>query len=111
MIHIIQVHVIFKLPAHLSHYPHPLAYVRWFTSLRHHNPISGQFIITHSTCNHWRKVSVISIDCFVCPCHLQAQCGRNINSEWSSDNALEMANTFHVNLYINLDTFVVLSDY
>ncbi|KIM66628.1 hypothetical protein SCLCIDRAFT_64837, partial [Scleroderma citrinum Foug A] len=30
---ITQVHVIFKLPGHLSLYPHPPAYVKWFTSL------------------------------------------------------------------------------
>ncbi|KIM52400.1 hypothetical protein SCLCIDRAFT_61919, partial [Scleroderma citrinum Foug A] len=45
---IAQVRVIFKLPDHLGHYPHPLAYMEWFTSLRHRDPISGQFIVSHS---------------------------------------------------------------
>ena len=49
-IHIMQVRAIFKLPDHLGHYPHPLAYVEWFTSLRRCEPISGQFLVTRSTC-------------------------------------------------------------
>ncbi|KIM58472.1 hypothetical protein SCLCIDRAFT_128060, partial [Scleroderma citrinum Foug A] len=106
---IAQVHVIFKLPDHLGHYLHPLAYVEWFTSLCRHDPISGQFIVSHSTWNHQRNVSVISADRFVCPCHLQAQCGRNISSDWTANNALETASAFHVNSYIDLDTFVALS--
>jgi len=107
---IVRVHVIFKLPDHLSLYPHPLAYVEWFTSLRCHDPISGQYIVTHSTRNHRRNVLVISADRFARTCHLQAQCGRYISSDWSSGNVLDMVNTFHVNLYINLDTFVALTN-
>jgi len=109
-IHIAQVHVIFKLPGHLGHYPNPLAYVKWFTVLHQHEPISGQFLVTRSTCNHRCNVSVISIDRFVRPCHLQGQCGKHISSDWLSDNVLEMASAFHVNSYIDLDTFVALCD-
>ncbi|KIM66670.1 hypothetical protein SCLCIDRAFT_1149740 [Scleroderma citrinum Foug A] len=106
---ITQVHIIFKLPNHLGHYLHPLAYVEWFTSLRHRDPISGQFIVSRSTRNHQRNVSVISADRFTCPFHLQAQCGRNISSDWTTNNVLETASAFHVNSYIDLDTFVALS--
>jgi len=109
-IHITQVHVIFKLPEHLGLYPHPLAYVEWFTSPRCCNPLSGQFIVTRLTHNHWRNVSVISADRFAHPCHLQAQCRRNISLDWTSGNVLEMATMFHVNSYIDLDTFVALTD-
>jgi len=109
-IHIVRVRVIFKLPDHLGLYPHPLAYVEWFTSLRRRNPISGQYIVTRSTRNHRRNVSVISADRFARACHLQAQCGRYISSDWSSGNVLDMANTFHVNSYIDLDTFVALTN-
>ena len=110
VIRIAQVCVIFKLPEHLRLYPHLLAYIEWFTLLRHRNPISGQFIITHLMCNHRRNVSVISADRFALPCHLQTQCGRKISSDWMSDNVLEMASAFHVNSYIDLDTFVALAD-
>ncbi|KIM67386.1 hypothetical protein SCLCIDRAFT_108460, partial [Scleroderma citrinum Foug A] len=90
--------------------PHPLAYVEWFTLLCCHNPISGQFVITCSTRNHRPNVLVISIDCFVCPFHLQGQCSKHISSDWLSDNVLEMVSTFYVNSYINLDKFVALTD-
>ena len=107
---IAQVRAIFKLPDHLGHYPHPLAYVEWFTSLHRHEPISGQFLVTCSTRNHQCNVSVISINCFARPCHLQAQCGKHISLDWSSNNILETASAFHVNSYIDLDTFVALCD-
>jgi len=82
-VQITQVRVIFKLPDHLGLYPHPLAYVEWFTSLHCRDPISGQFIVT---CSMQRNVVVISVDRFARPCHLQAQCGRSISSDWSSEN-------------------------
>ena len=109
-IRIAQVCVIFKLPGYLSFYPHPLAYVEWFTSLCRCDLISHQFIVTHLACNHQCNALVISIDCFTCTCHLQAQCGRNISSDWASHNVLEVASAFHVNLYIDLDTFMALTD-
>jgi len=61
-VRIAQVRVIFKLPKHVGLYPHPLAYVEWFTSLRRRDPVSGQFVVTRSTRNHQRNVSVISAD-------------------------------------------------
>jgi len=109
-VRITQVHVIFKLPKHVGLYPHPLAYVKWFTSLRRRDPVSGQFVVTRSTRNHQRNVLVISADRFAHPCHLQAQCGRNNSLDWTSDNVLEIASAFHVNSYIDLDTFVALAD-
>jgi len=107
---IAQVCIIFKLPEHIGHFPHPLAYVEWFTSLHCRDPVSGQFVVTRSMHNHQCNVLVISADCFTHPCHLQAQCGRKITLDWTSDNVLEMASAFHVNSYISLDTFVALSD-
>ena len=59
--------------------------------------------------NHQQNVLVISIDHFACPCHLQGQCSKHISSDWSSDNVLETASAFHINSYIDLDTFVALS--
>lgn len=110
VVRIVQVCIIFKLPEHLGLYPHPLVYVEWFTSLCHRDPVSGQFIVTCSTRNHQCNVSVISAHRFTHPCHLQAQCGRNISVDWTSDNVLEMASSFHVNSCIDLDTFFALTD-
>ena len=107
-IRITQVHVIFKLPEHLGLYPHPLAYVEWFTSPHRRDLISHQFTVTCSTHNHRRNVAVISVDRFMHPCHLQGQCGKNVCLDWSLDNVLEMASAFYVNSYIDLDTFIAL---
>ncbi|KIM65438.1 hypothetical protein SCLCIDRAFT_22635 [Scleroderma citrinum Foug A] len=110
VIHVTQVCVIFKLPVHLGLYLHPLVYIEWFTLLRCCDPISGHFIVSRSTRNHRRNASVISVDQIACPCHLQAQCGRKISSDWLANNVLEMASTFLINSYIDLDTFVALHD-
>ena len=105
-----QVRVIFKLLVHLSLYLHPLVYIKWFTLLHHRDPMSGHFIVSHSMHNHWRNALVISVDQIACPYHLQAQCGRKISSDWSANNVLEMASTFLINSYIDLDMFVALCD-
>ncbi|KIM66100.1 hypothetical protein SCLCIDRAFT_111638, partial [Scleroderma citrinum Foug A] len=82
----------------------------WFTLLCRRDPISGHFIVSRLTRNHRRNASVISVDQIARPCHLQAQCGRKISSDWSANNVLEMASTFLINSYIDLDTFVALRD-
>ncbi|KIK12222.1 hypothetical protein PISMIDRAFT_70931, partial [Pisolithus microcarpus 441] len=48
-----QVRVVFKLPEVFGTFPHPLAYVEWFTTLQRRDPVSGLFIVTRSTRN-WR---------------------------------------------------------
>ncbi|KAI6023694.1 hypothetical protein PISMIDRAFT_54417, partial [Pisolithus microcarpus 441] len=48
-VQVAQVQLIFDLPDHLRSYPHPLAYVKWFTALQQHDPVSGLYIITCST--------------------------------------------------------------
>ncbi|KAI6096530.1 hypothetical protein EDD16DRAFT_1773567 [Pisolithus croceorrhizus] len=98
-VQIAQVWVIFNIPHHLGSYPHPLAYVKWFTALQQHNPVSGLFIITHSTQNCCHNVSIISVDC---------TCRREISSKWTADSVIEKATSFYVNSYIDLDMFLSL---
>ncbi|KIK14334.1 hypothetical protein PISMIDRAFT_117262, partial [Pisolithus microcarpus 441] len=102
---IAQVRVVFNLPHHLGSYPHPLAYVEWFTALQRRDPVSGLYIITRSTRNRSRNVSVISVDCIIRPCHLQARCRREISKDWTADSVIEKAASFYVNSYIDLDMF------
>ncbi|KAI6018888.1 hypothetical protein BKA83DRAFT_4057459, partial [Pisolithus microcarpus] len=103
-----QVRVIFKLPEHLGTSPHPLAYVEWFTTLQRRDPVSGLYIVTRSTRNRRRNATIISIDRIVRACHLQAWCGREISKDWSAASVLEKATSFHLNSYIDLDTFLAL---
>ncbi|KAI6011028.1 hypothetical protein BKA83DRAFT_4467357 [Pisolithus microcarpus] len=103
-----QVRIVFKLPEVFGTFPHPLAYVEWFTTLQRRDPVSGLFIVTRSTRNHRRNASIISIDRIDRACHLQGRCGREISKEWSADSVLENAASFFVNSYIDLDTFLSL---
>ncbi|KAI6010391.1 hypothetical protein BKA83DRAFT_4068620 [Pisolithus microcarpus] len=107
VVRIAQVRVIFKLPDHLGTHPHPLAYVEWFTALHRRDPVTGLYVVTHSTRNRRPNVSVVSIDRFVRACHLQASGGSSM--DWTSDNVLEKASSFQVNSYIDLDTFFALA--
>ncbi|KIN96960.1 hypothetical protein M404DRAFT_161760, partial [Pisolithus tinctorius Marx 270] len=107
-VQVAQVRVIFKLPDYFGNYLHPLIYVEWFTALHHHDPASGLYIVTRSTRHHHPNVAIISADRIVHVCHLQAQCMKEINADWSVDNVLDRAATFYVNSYIDLDMFVAL---
>ncbi|KAI5999520.1 Zn-finger domain-containing protein [Pisolithus albus] len=108
-IRVAQVRVIFNLPDHLGSYPHPLAYMEWFTALLRHDPVTGLYVVSRSTRNRRPNVSVVGVDRFIRACHLQAICGRQVSTEWTSDDVLEKASSFHVNSYIDLDTFSALA--
>ena len=108
-LHVAQVRLIFNLPPQFRSFPHPLAYIEWFTLLGTSDPATGLYSITHSTCQGQRNAEVVSVDRIVRGCHLMARCGQNINSSWTTDNILEQ-NSVHylVNPYINVDTFTLL---
>ncbi|KAI6027893.1 hypothetical protein BKA83DRAFT_4049135, partial [Pisolithus microcarpus] len=101
-----RIRVIFKLPNHLGNHLHPLVYMEWFTALHHKDQVSGLYIVSRSTCHHRPNVSIISADCIVHLCHLQARCGKQISGDWSSDSVLDMASHFYINSYIDLDMFI-----
>ncbi|KAI6010448.1 hypothetical protein EDC04DRAFT_2580938, partial [Pisolithus marmoratus] len=84
----------------------PLTYVEWFTTLHCCDPVTGLYMVSCSTQNHHPNMLVISVDHFICACHLQGSCGNSI--DWTSNNVLEKAPSFHVNLYIDLHTFFAL---
>ncbi|KAJ7186196.1 hypothetical protein C8R46DRAFT_983014 [Mycena filopes] len=100
-----QIRVIFKLPPQFGTYPHPLAYVEWFTPLNHPDPTSGMFTTHRSTRNFTRNSAVISVEHIVRSCHLMGKCGMKIDPTWTSSNVLEKAPVFYVNPYVLVDTF------
>jgi len=102
-----QIRVIFKLPPQFGKYPHPLAYVEWFTPLRTKDPVTGMYLINRSTRSGRRNAEIVSATRIVRACHLIAKCGRQINHTWTTDNILEEATTFWVNRYIHVDTFTL----
>ncbi|KAJ7737951.1 Zn-finger domain-containing protein [Mycena metata] len=100
-----QIRVLFKLPPQFGIYPHPLAYIEWFTPLNHPDPISGMYTTRRSTRNHSRNSAVISVEHIVRSCHLMGKSGRTIDATWTSSNILDKASTFYLNPYILVDTF------
>ena len=100
--------VIFRLPVQFTPYPHPLAYVEWFTPLGHPDPLTGMHIISRSTRFHRRSVGIISVDRLVRSCHLVGKCGLKINNDWTTDNVLDLTTHLYVNPYIHVDSFTAL---
>jgi hypothetical protein len=100
-----RIRVIFTLPVQFTSYPHPLAYVEWFTPLGHPDNLTGMHIITRSTKLHRRNVAIISVERIVRSCHLVGKCGLHINNDWTTDNVLDLASHFYVNPYIHVDSF------
>ncbi|KAJ7775451.1 Zn-finger domain-containing protein [Mycena metata] len=100
-----QIRLIFKLPPQFGNYPHPLAYIEWFTPLHQPDPISGMFTTHRSTRNHRRNAAVVSVEQIARGCHLMGKCTAKIDPTWTSFNVLEKAPMFYINPYILVDTF------
>ncbi|KAJ7666569.1 hypothetical protein DFH06DRAFT_984376 [Mycena polygramma] len=100
-----QIRLIFALPPQFGTYPHPLAYIEWFTPLNRPDPTSGMFTTHRSTRALRRNAAVISVEHIVRSCHLMGKCGATIDPKWTSSNVLEEASMFYVNPYIFVDTF------
>ena len=85
-----QVRLLFNLPPQFGPFPHPLAYIEWFTKIGSPDPNTGLCSVTRSTRQGKRNAEVVS-------------------STWTTDNVLEQGSIhFFVNPYINVDTFTVL---
>ncbi|KAJ7749853.1 hypothetical protein DFH07DRAFT_922951 [Mycena maculata] len=100
-----QLHVIFKLPPQFGSYPHPLAYIEWFTPLYNPDPVTGMYTTHRSTRLHRRNAAVVSVEHIVRGCHLMCKAGAIIDRKWTSSNVLDNAAMFYVNPYILVDTF------
>ena len=103
------VRLIFNLPPQFGKFPHPLAYIEWFTHMGNPDANTGLHTLTRSTRQGRRNAEIVSVDRIVRGCHLMARCGQNIPSSWTTDNILEQ-NSIHflLNPYINVETFTLL---
>lgn len=100
---IARVRVIFNLPAQFGSWPHPLAYVEWYTPLRRKDPGTNLYLVSRSTRNGKPNASIISIDRIRRAAHLVPKYGRKISRALTKDNALDVATEFRVNSYISVD--------
>jgi len=64
-------------------------------------------LVSYSTRYHRRNAAVISVDRIIRGCHSMGKSGLHINHEWTMDNILDEASHFHINSYIDVDTFTL----
>jgi hypothetical protein len=90
----------------LDESPH-LAYVEWFSPLPSTpDPKHKMFKITRSTINGRRSSSVIRVDSILGSIHLFPRFGATIPPELNSFNVLEMCNTFYINPFTDIDSYL-----
>ncbi|KAJ3823454.1 hypothetical protein F5880DRAFT_1482181 [Lentinula raphanica] len=103
-----QVRAIFELPTELGTFPHPLAYVEWFTPLRKLDTDSQMFRIERSERNHHNSASIIPVTHFFRSCHLIPYSGKETDQSWTSETSLDNCTSFQLNPYLRLIDFVLL---
>ena len=104
-LHIAQIQAIFTLPWQFRQYLDPLAYVKWFTPLRELDPVIGIYQVSHSTRQHHWNAGIIHVKDIIQPCHLVSKIGAEVDHSWTLDSVYELARTFFVNDFIDLDFF------
>ncbi|KAK0485526.1 hypothetical protein EDD18DRAFT_1083189 [Armillaria luteobubalina] len=108
-LHVGQVHVIFNLPEQLGTFPHPLAYIEWFTPLHKLDNCVGMFKVQRSTHgSQWLRASIIPVTYISQSCQLSPYFGHSMDCTWSSNNVLDLCQSFHVNSYLRHIDFVLL---
>ncbi|KAJ7040549.1 hypothetical protein C8F04DRAFT_995657, partial [Mycena alexandri] len=100
-----QIRTIFTLPPQYGTYPHPLAYIEWFTGLNRPDTTTGMYTIRRSSRGQCRNYAIVSVEHIVRPCHLMGKSGLKIDRKWTTDNVIDQATYFHFNPYIDVDTF------
>jgi hypothetical protein len=105
-VRIARIRVIFRLPPHLALLPHPLAFVEWYTHLGSVDPTTQMYHVSRATRNRQPHSAVVSVTQILRGCHLIPQFPRNMNSEWTQQNSMELAARCFVNTYVDLSTFV-----
>ena len=65
-----EIQVIFALPSHFGSFPHPLAYVHWFTPIHVWDDTIGMYRMGRSTRNHRPHAAIVSIEHILQSCHL-----------------------------------------
>jgi hypothetical protein len=101
-----EIRVIFALPSHLGSFPHPLAYVHWFTPIHVWDDTVGMYRMGRSTRNHNPHAAIISVDRLLQGCHLLPRFGSGpVPRSWFDGRVLDLASDFFLNRYINFFLF------
>ncbi|KAI5827823.1 hypothetical protein K523DRAFT_278136 [Schizophyllum commune Tattone D] len=103
-----RVRLIFDLPPEVGKYPHPLAFVDWYTPLNTRNEDLGMFKIKRATRHGAPVSSVIPVTRIIRSCHLSPVFGRHVDPTWTVSNVLDEALHFYVNPYLRHHDFYLL---
>lgn len=103
--------VLFELPSLYGDYPHPLAYIEWYTPFGPQDPVTSMYTVKRSTRNRRPNAAIVSIDRIVGPCHLVSKCGQTIDRTLGVSSTLDRAEMFYVNPYFTIDIFMSSSLY
>lgn len=104
-----QVRVIFRLPHELGDYPHPLAYVEFFTCRRVASDTYGMYVVRRAKVRQQRKAGVIRLDSIRSACHLYPRFGLRCDRSWTTENVLDKCESFFVSPYLSSYFFQALS--
>lgn len=102
-----QVRAIFILP---EYFPLrvPLAYVEYFTPFTTQRKDNELYAVKRSWKAGRRESAVISIEAIRCSCHLIPIFGGRVDPSWTSDNVLELCDSFYLNSYLDIETFQMI---
>ena len=101
-----EIRVIFTLPPHLGIFPHPLAYVHWFTPIHVWDDAVGMYRMGRSTRNHNPHAAIIGVDQLLQGCHLLPRFGSGpVPHSLFDGRVLDLASDFFLNRYINFFLF------
>ncbi|KAI5886664.1 uncharacterized protein SCHCODRAFT_02517285 [Schizophyllum commune H4-8] len=106
-----RVRLLFKLPNAIGSYPHPLAYVDFYTPLSDsaaYNTDLGMFRIKRATRQGVQHSAVIPVTNIVRSCHLIPQFKRSVDRTWTATNVLDEAPHFYLNPYLRHHDFYLL---
>ncbi|KAL1674742.1 hypothetical protein EV122DRAFT_293228 [Schizophyllum commune] len=106
-----RVRLIFKLPPAVGTYPHPLAFVDYYTPLSDnaaYNKDLGMFCVKRATRQGVQHSAVIPVTRLVRSCHLIPCFGRSTDSSWTATCVLDLAPRFYVNPYLRHHDFFLL---
>ncbi|KAK7438195.1 hypothetical protein VKT23_018125 [Stygiomarasmius scandens] len=103
-----RVRLLFKLPPEVAPLPKLLAFVDWYTPFQSYFKPLGMYRISNATRRRYQHSGIIFTDSIQQTCHLLPEFGRTVNTDWTSENILDVCKTFYVNPYLRNRDFFLL---
>ncbi|KAL1677740.1 hypothetical protein EV122DRAFT_213521 [Schizophyllum commune] len=104
----VRVRLLFRLPSDIGSYPHPLAYVDFYTPLSDNTAFNkdlGMFSIKLATRRGAQHSAVVPVTKLLRSCHLIPVFTRSVNPNWTAARVLDLAPKFYLNPYLRHHDF------